>query len=628
MSASPDRVGSLPSEVPSPALHPELELIQKQIADFGKFARSPAGFPMARPADCRTIIDAISRFLGRHRSMLARWDSASIAPLMTLLDEIERSDIRSYPNEAMRLSLLRAEFLLIFGRAAAAAQILEPLAARPYLIEGDFDLVTQVFELDLLARLSTGGITDIEPMLLYRLLYLIRWRRYRDLDLFRKFHAALALVSQAEGPLLERVAARCARSLLRIRITPHRGLKRNPVLGAKYLISWLVGALCLRLSVLIQDRPRFLRLRLSGIRPAVLWRKGTARLAELLAPGPESVTAIKRSRYREQLAIPIVNHAIREVPRPTRQDILVTRAMGGLGDIIMMTPGLHARAVKEGRPIYFATKKQFFPILQHDPAIHLIDIESEFDVSEFGNWINLSVCPAGAYESRTRPNVRRGRVELFARKIGASKADLDRYGWRPRCFLSPEQLALRDRFVADLGPHLPKVAVQPFSRDTYKNAPHLFEAIQALAATAKIAVFHTGPLEIPLHPNITQYFDRPLSETIAMIAGCDYLIAVDSAFYHLAAAFGIPTLGIFGPTDGETFSVHHPKHLLAAPIQRFPCSPCWRNEDIPCYLTKLGASACLESVTADRIVAGFRDLASLYPLDQIDGHHRVGPNSC
>ena len=99
-----------------------------------------------------------------------------------------------------------------------------------------------------------------------------------------------------------------------------------------------------------------------------------------------------------------------------------------------------------------------------------------------------------------------------------------------------------------------------------------------------------------------------------MIAACDYIVSVDSAFYHLGAAFGIPTLGIYGPTDGEIRSVHHPKYMLVPTPEPYPCAPCWRNEDTPCYLTKLPISACLNSIPADSIVESFRSLMEKYPV--------------
>jgi ADP-heptose:LPS heptosyltransferase len=127
-------------------------------------------------------------------------------------------------------------------------------------------------------------------------------------------------------------------------------------------------------------------------------------------------------------------------------------------------------------------------------------------------------------------------------------------------------------------------------------------------------VFHSAPVPLAAHPNIVLATGRPLHETIAMVAACDYFMAVDTAFYHFAAAFDIPALGLFGPTSGATFSLHHARHMLVRPPPAFTCAPCWRNEDMPCYLTGRHESACLASIAPDDIVRAMAELMHRYPV--------------
>lgn len=57
------------------------------------------------------------------------------------------------------------------------------------------------------------------------------------------------------------------------------------------------------------------------------------------------------------------------VRAPLRDRILVTRAMGGLGDLLMMTPGLRAlRRTNAGRPIDLAIPRGLFRTLRRQPG--------------------------------------------------------------------------------------------------------------------------------------------------------------------------------------------------------------------------------------------------------------------
>ena len=42
-----------------------------------------------------------------------------------------------------------------------------------------------------------------------------------------------------------------------------------------------------------------------------------------------------------------------------------------------------------------------------------------------------------------------------------------------------------------------------------------------------------------------------VAEMSGLINNCNFIIANDSGPMHIAAAFGVPVLGLFGPTDPE-----------------------------------------------------------------------------
>ncbi|MDH4071370.1 MAG: hypothetical protein OEV30_13215, partial [Ignavibacteria bacterium] len=121
-----------------------------------------------------------------------------------------------------------------------------------------------------------------------------------------------------------------------------------------------------------------------------------------------------------------------------RKSVLITRAMGGIGDLLMMTPGLHALKQKIGdNQIILAVPKRYFPVFEGNPDVELADIEDgKLDYSGHRKWLNFSDCPASRVESRTAPRVRKSRIEIFAAAMGIGPLGRIRMDHRPRYFLS------------------------------------------------------------------------------------------------------------------------------------------------------------------------------------------------
>src|SRR5207342_2345060 len=63
---------------------------------------------------------------------------------------------------------------------------------------------------------------------------------------------------------------------------------------------------------------------------------------------------------------------------PPIEATLVTRAMGGLGDLLMMTPGLRAlKAMRGPRPVVLAIPRRFFPLFDGNDDVELMDIDGD-----------------------------------------------------------------------------------------------------------------------------------------------------------------------------------------------------------------------------------------------------------
>jgi ADP-heptose:LPS heptosyltransferase len=87
----------------------------------------------------------------------------------------------------------------------------------------------------------------------------------------------------------------------------------------------------------------------------------------------------------------------------------------------------------------------------------------------------------------------------------------------------------------------------------------------------------------------------------SVIEGCRAFIGNDSGITHMAAALGVPTVAIFGPTDPGRWA---PRGKHVAVVRReVPCAPCPPEKSAAC-----DDVACLEGVRVADVLAGLSSL--------------------
>jgi hypothetical protein len=97
---------------------------------------------------------------------------------------------------------------------------------------------------------------------------------------------------------------------------------------------------------------------------------------------------------------------------------------------------------------------------------------------------------------------------------------------------------------------------------------------------------------------------------------CDVLISVDSALFHLGGTLGVPTLGLFGQTDGKLTGEEYPscRWITAGEKEReqvFCKFPCYRREAYGC-IRKQCEQGCraLINIPSELIVERALDLVA------------------
>ena len=82
------------------------------------------------------------------------------------------------------------------------------------------------------------------------------------------------------------------------------------------------------------------------------------------------------------------------------------------------------------------------------------------------------------------------------------------------------------------------------------------------------ALQETGSFDPRRSPAGLLAVNESLKHTAALIRACDLMISNDSGLMHVAAALGVPTLGIFGPTNPSRTAPYGPRLPLSSQAGR------------------------------------------------------------
>ena len=287
------------------------------------------------------------------------------------------------------------------------------------------------------------------------------------------------------------------------------------------------------------------------------------------------------------------------------KNILITRAMGGVGDLLMMTPGI--REMKKNYPrreIHLAIPKRYFSIFSNNTDVKLVDIEDDsFSHLDYSKWYNFTDCPAARLESRKAPKVKKNRTELFAIGLGLKGLRLLRMDHKPVYSLSYDEKEFANDFWDKMKLNDKKViGIQLHTDESYRDYPLMENLVEKISRDYVVLLFDNSRIDGFNFENAIKIDSFAIREAFALASKCNLIIAPDSAFIHFAAAFDLPSIGIFGPIDGKVRTQHYPNCTYIDVREQLGCLPCWRNEDIPCKLTGMRHSACMESISVQKII--------------------------
>lgn len=181
--------------------------------------------------------------------------------------------------------------------------------------------------------------------------------------------------------------------------------------------------------------------------------------------------------------------------------------------------------------------------------------------------------------------------------------------------LSQKPLEIR-HLKLHIKPHFferPTLGINPGA--TYGSAkrwyPEKFaEVARAYANHYEIVIFG-GPNEVEMANDIESRLEgvnvtnlagkTTVEELCSKIGGLDLFITNDSGPMHIAAAYQVPTVAIFGPTNHtETSQWINEKSSIVR--HNMECSPCMKRE------CPLGHHECMKNITAQEVIEAVKSL--------------------
>jgi len=133
-----------------------------------------------------------------------------------------------------------------------------------------------------------------------------------------------------------------------------------------------------------------------------------------------------------------------------------------------------------------------------------------------------------------------------------------------------------------------------------QNYIELIQRLKDERSSRVILVGGPGDREVTNHiiqisPDCLDATDLSFGDMASVLRRCNLFIGNDSAPHHIAASMGIPSIGIFGPTDPNQWApLDQNSSVVIKPVE---CHPCFIDETFP----KCSHIRCLTSVTVDDV---------------------------
>ena len=294
--------------------------------------------------------------------------------------------------------------------------------------------------------------------------------------------------------------------------------------------------------------------------------------------------------------------------------LCIIRSLGGIGDVLMITPGI--RALKKKYPKLTITvaidrhrtwDDSYYHLLENAPFIdHLIDARY-VSRNKYDKVVDISsVCMP--YEKKGLPN--RSRIDLFARHLGVNYLEnqlpflqikFDEYEWA-------RSIIVKNRESINS----PIICFAPSSNDEMRSwkkerAREFVKSITKRYPSILLIAFDMHNF-LEGMDGFLNMSNTTVRQMAALIQQCHTYVGPDSGPMHIAGALGKESVVLFGAIPPAARIGGYSRHLPIV-TDELSCIGCWYG---PCPYN----IACMDKISASLVVS--KTVAKLSPKSKLN----------
>jgi len=285
-----------------------------------------------------------------------------------------------------------------------------------------------------------------------------------------------------------------------------------------------------------------------------------------------------------------------------RNKVLIMRACGGLGDILMHRMMFEDfKRINPNAEIHFACPTRYHDsLIDHPYLSQILDCDKVNRHDYLVSYVTTSAC--GRYEMAMAPYSGKHRSDIWANHCGVVLTKHNMH-----ISLTDQEKAVGKKLIEDVRDcDGPSVALCPISAMHNKNLmEHQMKGLVHELRQRGCYVFglHSTPVETLLKEDVPMIEGLKLRPWMGVINQADYIISVDTAHFHCAGGMGKPLTGIFTFADGLVYGQYFDCFIVQKHRARDPewtCGPCYNWG--ACTKTKENPKPCLTEITVDDIM--------------------------
>ena len=296
-----------------------------------------------------------------------------------------------------------------------------------------------------------------------------------------------------------------------------------------------------------------------------------------------------------------------------RNQILIKRDVLAWGDFLMHR--MVFEDLKKLNPeliINFACPKECLDALKDHPFIDSVLDSSKVKIEDyFAAYDTSTACTR--YESALGPEATKHRSDIWANHCGF---ELQSHDMHLSIALQSKEWAIQTLSELRIE-NKPLVLFCPYSANSTKNI--LDDRIKDVISYLKekncvVFSINKNSTSLMKELNIPVFSNLNFPNLLALVDQADYVISVDTLFFHAAGGLGKPLVGIFGYIDGKIYGKYYQFELVQKHKDNgdWDCGPCgYHNYRCP-KLLKLGYP-CIFEITTEMLHNGVDRMLNRWP---------------